>query len=116
MSDLELYRRLGQAVAERRTELGLTQREVAEKLGLSRASIANLETGRQRILVHQLYALVRALNLKSILDLVPKVWEPPEPLAEIEVKGLVLSPKQRSAVETLLASAFAGDRSKKSSS
>jgi len=54
MSDMEFYRRLGRAVAKRRDELGLTQGEVAEKLGLSRASLANLENGRQRIMVHQL--------------------------------------------------------------
>ena len=54
---MELYRRLGRAVADRRRELGLTQNIVAEKLGLSRASLANLEIGRQRIMVHQLLRL-----------------------------------------------------------
>ena len=61
---MELYRRLGRAVADRRRELGLTQSTVAEKLGLSRASLANLESGRQRIMVHQLFALVNALKLE----------------------------------------------------
>ena len=108
--DMELYRRIGQVVAKRRGELGLTQSDVAEKLGLSRASLANLESGRQRIMVHQLFALVNALQLKSILNLVPKTWVPPGPLPEIKVSGSALSPKQQTAVETLLASAFAEDR------
>lgn len=112
---MELYRRLGQAVADRRRELGLTQSTVADKLGLSRASIANLENGRQRIMVHQLFALVNVLRLKSILDLVPEAWAPPEPLPDIMVSGSSLSPQQQSAVETLLASAFAEDRLKKRS-
>ena len=105
MSDMELYRRLGRAVAERRRELDLTQSDVAEKLGLSRASLANLENGRQRILLHQLFALVNVLKLKSILDLVPKTWVPPEPLPEIEVSDSTLSPQQQSAVKSMVASA-----------
>ncbi|MDE0703296.1 MAG: helix-turn-helix domain-containing protein [Rhodospirillaceae bacterium] len=112
---MELYRRLGRTVANRRRELGLTQSTVAEKLGLSRASLANLENGRQRIMVHQLFALVNALRLKSILELVPEAWLPPEPLPDIKVSGPDLSPQQQSAVETILASAFAEDRSKKRS-
>ncbi len=110
---MELYRRLGRAVADKRRRLGLTQSAVADKLGLSRASIANLENGRQRIMVHQLFALVNILRLKSILDLVPENWVPPEPLPNITISGLRLSPQQQSAVEAMLASAFADDRLKK---
>lgn len=106
MSDMELYRRLGQAVAKRRRELGLTQSDIAEKLGLSRASLANLENGRQRIMVHQLFALVNALKLKSILDLMPKTWVPPEPLSEIKVSDPSLSTQQQSAVKSVVASAL----------
>ena len=112
---MELYRRLGRAVADRRRALGLTQSSVAGKLGLSRASLANLENGRQRIMVHQLFALTNALNLSSILDLVPESWSPPEPLPDIQVSGSTLSPQQRSAVETLLASAMVEDSLKKRS-
>jgi transcriptional regulator with XRE-family HTH domain len=114
MSDMELYRRLGRAVAKRREELGMTQAEVAAKLGLSRASLANLESGRQRIMVHQLFALVHALKLNSILELVPETWMPAEPLPEIRVAGgTALSPQQQSSVESLLASAFAEELLKK---
>lgn len=116
MSDMELYRRLGRAVADRRAELGLTQSEVADKLGLSRASLANLENGRQRIMVHQLFALVNALKLKSILDLVPEAWVPSAPLPEIQVSGTPLSPQEQTAVESLLASAFAEERLRKRAS
>lgn len=114
MSDMELYRRLGRTVAKRRGELGMSQAEVAAKLGLSRASLANLESGRQRIMVHQLFALVHALKLKSILELVPETWTPAEPFPEIKVAGgAPLSPQQQSAVEGLLASAFAEERLRK---
>jgi transcriptional regulator with XRE-family HTH domain len=114
MSDLELYRRLGRTIAKRRDELRMTQAEIAERLGLSRASLANLECGRQRIMVHQLFALVQALKLKSILDLVPETWAPAEPLPEIKfADNTALSPQQQSSVEILLASAFAEERSRK---
>jgi len=117
MSDMEFYRRLGRAVAQRRDELRMTQGEVAEKLGLSRASLANLENGRQRIMVHQLFALVNALKLKSILDLVPETWVPAEPLPELKVSGTTpLSSQEQLAVESLLASAFAEERLRKRAS
>jgi transcriptional regulator with XRE-family HTH domain len=116
MPDMELYRRLGQTVAKRRRELRLTQSDIAEKLGLSRASLANLENGRQRIMVHQLFALVNALKLKSILDLVPETWVPLEPLLEIKVSGSTLSPQEKSTVESVLASALAEGRLRRSSS
>ncbi len=107
MSDMELYRRLGRQVAKRRGELELTQGDVAAKIGLSRASLANLENGRQRIMVHQLFALVNALKLESILDLVPATWEAAEPLHEIKLAGASLTPQQQSGVERLVASAVA---------
>ena len=116
MSDMELYCRLGRAVASRRAALDLTQSDIAEKLGLSRASLANLENGRQRIMVHQLFALVNALRLHSILDLVPEFWVPPEALPEIKVSGPPLSRQQQSGVESLIASAFAENRRRKRSS
>ena len=117
MSEMELYQRLGRAVADRRAELKLKQAEVAGKIGLSRASLASLETGRQRIMVHQLFALANALKLDSILSLVPESWAPAEPMPEIRVSGgAQLSPRQQSAVESMLASAFVEEQLKKRSS
>lgn len=71
MSEMELYRALGRAVAKRRNELKLTQAFVAERIGLTRASLANIETGRQKLLLHQVYRLANVLQLGSILDLAP---------------------------------------------
>ncbi len=71
MSENEVYSALGAAVAQRRKALGLTQAEVAERIGLRRASVANIETGRQRVLLHQVYALANALDLEGIYLLVP---------------------------------------------
>lgn len=41
--------RLGQQVRYRRAVLGLTQSQLAEAVGLTRSSIANLEAGRQNL-------------------------------------------------------------------
>lgn len=71
MENRLIYSTLGRAVAARRDELNLTQQVLADKIGLSRASVANIERGHQKILLHQVYAMVRALELKQITDLVP---------------------------------------------
>jgi len=42
-----------------------TQTTLAQRLGISRATLANIETGRQRILVHQLYSFAVALDMKT---------------------------------------------------
>ena len=61
-----LYKRLGTAIKERRKQLGLTQEQLSDQLEISRASLANVETGRQRLLVHQLYRLARGLGVKVV--------------------------------------------------
>src|SRR5260370_17414135 len=76
MSDLEIYRLIGSRIAARRKELRLKQVEVAAQIGLTRASLANIEKGRQKIMMHQLYRIAEALRIESILDLVPPRFAP----------------------------------------
>ncbi|MGC9954508.1 MAG: helix-turn-helix transcriptional regulator [Rhizomicrobium sp.] len=116
MSEMELYRRLGRAVAVRREELGLTQQQVGAQLGLSRASVANIENGRQRIMIHQLFGLTNALKLDSVLELVPEKWVFDTPAADLKVTDGTLSPKQESGVQGFLVTAMAGDRRRKRTS
>lgn len=59
----ELYRDLGLRLRRIREASRLTQDALAERIGLSRTSIANIEQGRQRIQVHTLYALAGALRV-----------------------------------------------------
>lgn len=63
-SDL-IYRHIGLLIKSRRKQLGWTQETLASRLAISRASLANIETGRQNVLVHQLYALAAALGLAA---------------------------------------------------
>jgi len=50
--------------------LQLKQEHLASTLGIARGSLANIETGRQSILVHQLYKFASALKLEPS-DLLP---------------------------------------------
>jgi transcriptional regulator with XRE-family HTH domain len=70
MSLEPLYRSIGAAIRAKRRQRDWTQEVLAKKLMISRGTLANIESGRQRILVHQLYALAAALELKPI-DLLP---------------------------------------------
>ena len=54
---------VGQNLARKRSEAKLTQIELADRCGLTRGSIANIESGNQRPTLHTLWALANALNV-----------------------------------------------------
>lgn len=56
------HRLVGGKIEALRTILGLTQQELAERVGQSRAAIANIETGRQRLLLHTVETFAKALG------------------------------------------------------
>jgi transcriptional regulator with XRE-family HTH domain len=59
----------GVRVEHIRTALGWTQDELAKKVGLTRTSITNIESGRQRILLHDVekFAEVFGTTPKGLL-------------------------------------------------
>lgn len=57
------YVLFGQAVVELRKKLGMTQQDLADKMKYSRGSIANIETGRQRINISDLYEFAEVLKI-----------------------------------------------------
>lgn len=65
-----VYKQIGGIIKSRRKTLGHKQEYLAIKLGISRGALANIETGRQRLLVHQLYKFAAVLEL-SPADLLP---------------------------------------------
>lgn len=99
MMDMEIYRLLGLAVAARRMELGLTQAEVAAQIGLTRASLANIETGRQKVMLHHVYRLVTALKRESILDLLPASFAFGELAEPVTFAGSAVSESQKAQLE-----------------
>ena len=60
---VDVYEWLAARVRERRAELRLTQAQLASLAGLSRSALANIETGRQAVLLHDFLALARCLEI-----------------------------------------------------
>lgn len=58
------YEEFGQIVRDTRRDADLTQQGLADRVGLSRASIANLEAGKQRVSLHMLFLLASALEVE----------------------------------------------------
>ena len=58
-----LYELVGQNVAHKRSEANLTQTQLAQRCGLARGSIANIESGNQRPTLHTLWSLADALKV-----------------------------------------------------
>ena len=60
----ELYRELGRKVRQARQREGqrLSQDELAKRLGISRASVVNIEAGRQRAPLHLLWQIAEVLG------------------------------------------------------
>jgi len=99
MDDMEIYRQLGQKVARLRNERGRTQAEIAAQIGLTRASLANIETGRQKVLMHHVFRLANALNCASILELVPASFEFSDDVPPITTHGSPLSEQEQAQVQ-----------------
>lgn len=77
MAGEALYKTFGSAVSTRRKALNLTQAELAGRVSMSRASIANIESGRQNILLHHVYALAAALDFTKVAELLPPMPQKP---------------------------------------
>lgn len=70
MNPHPIYVEIGSLIRTRRKALRMTQGDLAAKLAISRGSLANVEIGRQNVLVHQLYGYASALGLQPN-DLLP---------------------------------------------
>jgi transcriptional regulator with XRE-family HTH domain len=65
----ELYRELGRKIRQARERQGerLSQDALAKQLGISRASIVNIEAGRQRTPLHLLWQIAELLGTELTL-------------------------------------------------
>ncbi len=74
-----IYIYIGSKIKDFRDKAAFTQESLAEAIGVSRASIANYESGKQSIYISDLYKIADALNIE-IKGLLP-------PLQEIKAKS-----------------------------
>lgn len=66
-----LYRALGDRIKGLRKKFGYNQSKFADLLDISRASLVNIEKGRQRPPLHIIYAITDTLQI-DIADVLPK--------------------------------------------
>lgn len=64
MNSANIYLEFGVRVRKSRIAVELTQEALGERVGLSRTSITNIESGRQKILLHQFFLLAEALSVR----------------------------------------------------
>ena len=109
MQEREIYKAFGQAVAQKRAGQK-TQVELARAVGMSRASLANIERGEQRVYIHQLLAITQALGVE-LSDLVPdKAHVSPLPRAKVSVSGDRVNRSQERAIKELVSSITTSSR------
>jgi len=92
-SDEKLYQMVGERIRNNRKRLNLSQAQLADKLNISRASVVNIEAGRQRPPLHLLWRIAEDLGT-DLIKLVPSREEyvssnepiklAPETIAQIE--------------------------------
>jgi transcriptional regulator with XRE-family HTH domain len=101
----KIYKNLGKRIRDLRKSLGQTQEQLAKQVGISRASLANIEAGRQQVLVHHLFGLAGALQLDSpaLLLLSPRSLPGKGGgAASLPLAGEGLTEKQRREVLSLM--------------
>jgi transcriptional regulator with XRE-family HTH domain len=74
----ELYAKVGERIREARLDRQLSQGQLGRRVSLTRASISNLELGRQKLLLHTLYDIAVALGVQ------PSALLPPLSLGPVE--------------------------------
>ena len=67
-----VYALIGETIRRRRDGVGMSQSALGSRIGLSRASVTNIELGRQAVSVHHLYEIADAFGV-SVSDLLPEV-------------------------------------------
>jgi transcriptional regulator with XRE-family HTH domain len=114
MAEESIYRAFGRAVATRRRKLDLTQADLAARARMSRASVANIESGRQNVSLHHVYSLAEALEFAKVSDLLPASSKPPtQEEFDVILSDEHMTPRGKAQINDLIASALAQRGSKK---
>ncbi len=62
----QIYKTLGQSITTLRRNSEITQQQLADAVGISRASVANIERGEQRVFLDQAVAIASFFKLKGV--------------------------------------------------
>lgn len=94
----ELYRGLGRKIREARERSGqkLSQEKLAKRLKISRASIVNIEAGRQHAPLHLLWQIAEVLGTDLTL-LVPRREELLQPATPVQLDKNIVKQIQEAA-------------------
>lgn len=82
----ELYTRIGEHLKTHREQRGISQLDLANTIGITRSSVANIEGGRQRIQIHALIAACQALGCDPAA-IISRALEGADPLASVLSHG-----------------------------
>lgn len=97
-----LYRAFGRALRSAREDAELTQKQLAERVGLSRTSVTNIERGSQHVALHQLFLFAAAVGVEPSA-LLPDGEVALEELVPADaLEGLDASPEDREFAVRLL--------------
>lgn len=80
----------------------MKQEELAQRVGLSRTSITNIESGRQRLLLDHLYALAGAFGVEpgQLIPIRTELSEQKEPKLDMKKR---LTPAQKEWAKKVIA-------------
>lgn len=88
----------------------MTQLELARAIGISRASLANIERGEQRVYIHQLLGLMQVLGGNPV-DFLPHASEfRPVAPAKVSVSGDKVNRAQERAIKELVSAITTASR------
>lgn len=107
MNKHPIYKEIGKRVREWRKAKQMKQEVLAKELGISRGSLANIETGKQSILVHHIYNFARALKVKPY-DFLPESlgdFSATPPVVLAQKTNIELSPDQQRQIANVLSDA-----------
>lgn len=67
-----LYKTIGEQIKARRNQAKLTQKRLADAIGVERTSITNIETGAQKLPIYLLYRICQEVGA-NVADVLPPV-------------------------------------------
>ncbi|HTZ87266.1 MAG TPA: helix-turn-helix transcriptional regulator [Solirubrobacteraceae bacterium] len=104
-----LYKEFGSRLRTRRKAAKLTQGELAERVGLTRTSITNIEAGRQHVVLHQLFLLASNVGAEPH-ELLPRERTTLEELISAPKTLKAIRPQDREAITKVLNTARASEQ------